>query len=81
MTSRVRDGAFSSHCGLEWEDACRNFHDTKRTVRTASLMQVREPVHRRAIGNWQRYAETSRTARRGIGCGSSRCDGPGLIGG
>jgi len=44
------------HCGLEWEDACRNFHDTERTVRTASLMQVREPVHRRAIGGWQRYA-------------------------
>jgi len=45
------------HCGLEWEDACRNFHDTERTVRTASLMQVREPVHRRAIGGWQRYAK------------------------
>ena len=45
------------HCGLEWEDACLNFHDTKRTVRTASLMQVREPVHRRAVGNWQRYAK------------------------
>jgi tetratricopeptide (TPR) repeat protein len=45
------------HCGLEWEEACRNFHDTERTVRTASLMQVREPVHRRAIGSWQRYAK------------------------
>jgi tetratricopeptide (TPR) repeat protein len=43
------------HCGLDWEDACRDFHDTKRAVRTASLMQVREPVYRRAIGNWQRY--------------------------
>jgi len=46
-----------SHCGLEWEDACRDFHDTERTVRTASLMQVREPVYRRAIGSWQRYAK------------------------
>ena len=45
------------HCGLEWEDACRDFHDTERTVRTASLMQVREPVYRRAIGSWQRYAK------------------------
>jgi tetratricopeptide (TPR) repeat protein len=45
------------HCELDWEDACRDFHDTKRAVRTASLMQVREPVYRRSIGTWRRYAE------------------------
>jgi tetratricopeptide (TPR) repeat protein len=45
------------HCGLDWEDTCRDFHDTKRMVRTASLMQVREPVYRRSIGAWRRYAE------------------------
>ena len=45
------------HCGLDWEDACRDFHDTKRTVRTASLMQVRQPVYRGSIGTWRRYAE------------------------
>ena len=45
------------HCGLGWEDACRDFHDTKRAVRTASQMQVREPVYRRSIGSWRRYAE------------------------
>ncbi len=45
------------HCGLDWEDACRDFHDTKRAIRTASLMQVREPVYRRSIGTWRRYAE------------------------
>jgi hypothetical protein len=45
------------HCDLDWEDSCRDFHDTKRAVRTASLMQVREPVYRRSIGAWRRYAE------------------------
>jgi tetratricopeptide (TPR) repeat protein len=45
------------HCNLDWEDACRDFHDTKRAVRTASLMQVREPVYRRSVGTWRRYAE------------------------
>jgi len=45
------------HCDLDWEDSCRDFHDTKRPVRTASLMQVREPVYRRSIGSWRRYAE------------------------
>jgi hypothetical protein len=46
-----------SHCDLDWEDGCRDFHETKRAVRTASLMQVREPVYRRSIGAWRRYAE------------------------
>jgi tetratricopeptide (TPR) repeat protein len=45
------------HCGLDWEEACRDFHDTQRAVRTASQMQVREPVYRRSIGSWRRYAE------------------------
>ena len=45
------------HCDLDWEDACRDFHETKRAVRTASLMQVRQPVYRRSIGAWRRYAE------------------------
>jgi tetratricopeptide (TPR) repeat protein len=45
------------HCDLDWEDTCRDFHDTKRAVRTASLMQVREPVYRRSIGAWHRYSE------------------------
>ncbi|HTO67453.1 MAG TPA: sulfotransferase [Bradyrhizobium sp.] len=43
------------HCGLEWEDACREFHETKRVVRTASTMQVREPLNRRSMGSWRRY--------------------------
>src|SRR3984893_7839991 len=49
-------GRVLRHCDLDWEDACRDFHDTKRAVRTASLMQVREPVYRRSIGTWRRYA-------------------------
>jgi hypothetical protein len=49
--------AVLQHCGLQWEDACRNFHDTRRTVRTASLMQVRKPLYRSSIGGWRRYAK------------------------
>jgi tetratricopeptide (TPR) repeat protein len=44
------------HCGLDWEDACLDFHDNKRIVRTASLMQVRAPLYRSSIGGWRRYA-------------------------
>jgi hypothetical protein len=31
-------------CGLEWEPACLSFHEGKRPVRTASVMQVRRPL-------------------------------------
>jgi len=42
--------------GLEWEDACLNFHKSRTGVATASAVQVREPVHTRSIGRWRRYA-------------------------
>ena len=38
-------------CGLEWEAACLDFHRTERPVRTASVMQVRQPVT--ASGRWR----------------------------
>jgi hypothetical protein len=42
-------------CGLEWEPACLEFHRTKRPVRTASVIQVRQPVYRRSVGRWKQY--------------------------
>ncbi|CCD83988.1 tetratricopeptide repeat-containing sulfotransferase family protein [Bradyrhizobium sp. ORS 285] len=55
------------HCGLDWEDACLDFHRTERTVRTASLMQVREPIYRRAIGSWRRYEKHLGPLRQALG--------------
>jgi tetratricopeptide (TPR) repeat protein len=42
-------------CGLEWEAACLAFHKTARPVRTASVAQVREPVHTRSVARWKNY--------------------------
>jgi Flp pilus assembly protein TadD len=42
-------------CGLEWEDACLNFHSTRRLVRTHSATQVRQPIYNRSIGRWKNY--------------------------
>jgi len=55
------------HCGLEWEDACLTFHDTQRIVRTASLMQVREPLYRSSVGGWRRYAKYLRPLADALG--------------
>jgi hypothetical protein len=42
-----------AHCGLEWDDACLNFHTTKRAVKTASVIQVRQPIYRSSVGRWR----------------------------
>src|SRR5215469_2303286 len=55
------------HCGLEWEDACLDFHDTQRIVRTASLMQVRTPLYRSSVGGWRRYAKHLRPLADALG--------------
>lgn len=44
-----------AHCGLAWDDACLEFHKTKRPVRTASSEQVRQPLYRDSIGVASRY--------------------------
>ena len=42
-------------CGLEWDDACRDFHKTERAVNSASSEQVRRPINAEGIGRWRRY--------------------------
>jgi Flp pilus assembly protein TadD len=45
-----------AHCGLPWDDRCRDFHQTRRTVRTASAAQVRQPLYRHGVGRWRAFA-------------------------
>lgn len=42
--------------GLPWHDDCLRFHENARPVQTHSRWQVRQPIHRGAIGRWRRYA-------------------------
>ena len=44
-----------SHANLEWNDACLDFHKTKRSVETASNRQVRQPLYKTSLARWQRY--------------------------
>jgi tetratricopeptide (TPR) repeat protein len=44
-----------AHCGLEWDDACLDFHTNKRPVHTASAGQVRRPIYKSSMGQWHRY--------------------------
>jgi tetratricopeptide (TPR) repeat protein len=46
------------YCGLPWDDRCVSFHKSERPVRTASAVQVRQPLFRSSLQRWRRY-ETS----------------------
>ncbi len=50
-TRRILD-----YCGLEWEDACMDFHRNQGPVATASASQVRQPIYSSSVGLWQQYA-------------------------
>eukprot|EP01041_Mallomonas_annulata_P030936 gene30936-53166_t len=43
------------HCGLPFEQACVDFHQTERAVRTASSEQVRQPIFQGGLDQWQNY--------------------------
>lgn len=44
-----------SFCGLEWDDACLEFYNTDRPVKTASAQQVRKPIYKNALQFWKHY--------------------------
>ncbi len=41
--------------GESWDERCLSFHQLKNSVRTASVWQVREPLHGKSIGRWKNY--------------------------
>jgi tetratricopeptide (TPR) repeat protein len=43
-------------CGLDWEDACADFHLNAAAATTASASQVRQPIYSESISQWRHYA-------------------------
>ncbi len=41
--------------GLDWDPACLAFHETERSVLTASHWQVRQPLFASSVGRWRHY--------------------------
>jgi hypothetical protein len=54
-------------CGLKWNDDCLRFHETRRPVRTASNLQVRQPVYQHAVGRWRNYTRHLGTLLTALG--------------
>ncbi|NIJ06674.1 tetratricopeptide (TPR) repeat protein [Sphingomonas vulcanisoli] len=53
-----------AHCGLEWADACLDFHANAAPVSTPSAAQVRRPLYRDAVDRWRIHADALEPARR-----------------
>lgn len=56
-----------SHCGLDFEPGCLEFHRTERQVRTASAAQVRQPIYRSAVDQWRNYGSHLEPLRNALG--------------
>ena len=59
--------AMLEFCDLEWDDACLNFHETERAVKTASIWQVRQPMYKTSVAKWKRYEQHLGPLIEGLG--------------
>lgn len=59
--------ALLEQCGLTWDDACLNFHATKRAVSTASMRQVRQPIYQSSLQSWKPVAHELAPLREILG--------------
>ena len=55
--------------GLEWNDACLNFHKTERLVKTASVAQVRQPIYKKSVARWKHYEQSLETLLKNLAIG------------
>ena len=56
-----------AYCGLEFEPACIEFHKTRRSVRTPSSEQVRQPIFRDGLDQWKKYGQWLDPLRAALG--------------
>ena len=62
VTRRIID-----FCGLDWDDACLQFHKTERVVKTASTWQVRQPLYSTSFGRWRHYEKQLEPLKHALG--------------
>ncbi|MCE9507863.1 MAG: sulfotransferase, partial [Alphaproteobacteria bacterium] len=43
------------YCGLDWNDSCLEFYKNTRSIRTASVTQVRQPIYKTSKARWKNY--------------------------
>ncbi len=59
--------AMVEYLGLDWSEDCLSFFDNPRSVTTASMTQVRQPIYKSSIGRWRRYSDHLAPLLQGLG--------------
>lgn len=59
-----------AYCGMPWDESCLRFFMSGGEVRTASSVQVRQPLYKDKIASWQRYESKLGALKRVISHGS-----------
>lgn len=55
------------YCELDFEDACLNFHQTDRSVRTPSSEQVRQPIYKSGLEQWRQFEPWLEPLKKALG--------------
>ena len=58
-------------CGLAFEPQCIAFHETRRSVRTASSEQVRQEIYREGLEHWKHFEPWLAPLKSALGCALS----------
>jgi len=55
------------YCGLEFEEECLRFYETKRAIRTPSAEQVRQPIYTQGLEQWRNYEKHLDPLKQALG--------------
>ena len=55
------------YCGLEFEEQCLRFYETKRAIRTPSSEQVRQPVYTAGLEQWRHFEPWLEPLKKALG--------------
>jgi tetratricopeptide (TPR) repeat protein len=53
--------------GLDWNEACLQFHENKRVVLTMSNDQVRRPMYNSSVGRWRKHEKHLSPLKEALG--------------
>jgi hypothetical protein len=54
------------YCELEWDENCLNFHNSQRSVKTASSIQVRKKIYQGSSEVWKKYEDYLQPLIKGL---------------
>jgi len=64
------------YVGVPFDEACLNFHETKRPVRTVSAEQVRQPIRKDKVDEWSAFEAELGPMKDALGTALEHWDDP-----